>query len=65
VEADKSITDLITYHLPDCSNADYVKIAIEMRKQNTGRVASFADCAGNLTDDVLPGSEDFPRGPSV
>jgi hypothetical protein len=42
LEADKSITDLITYHLPDCKDPDYVKTARELYKMNTRQDASFA-----------------------
>jgi hypothetical protein len=42
VEADKSITDLITYHLPNCEDPTYVKMALEHYKRTTGRGASIA-----------------------
>lgn len=42
LEADKSTTDLIAYHLPNCEDPTYVKIALEHYKSMTGRDASIS-----------------------
>jgi hypothetical protein len=42
LEADKSITDLITWHLPDCEDPTYVKVALERHKSLTRQDASIA-----------------------
>lgn len=49
VEADDSITNLITYHLPDCEDPLYVKNALERYKQMTGRNATV----GNVCQQTL------------
>jgi hypothetical protein len=54
VEADRSITDLVTNYEPSCEDPSYLKNALEYRKGLTGKTPTVADvCHQTLVVDKI------------